>query len=89
MPATRVVYVGVTFTSWEDWGWLNSAIRTRADGTLIDGSGKVLATVTRGTKIDRLVLDLLPGTTLQSVIGPADRNVCGTAVMTVESVEVY
>ena len=89
MAATRVVLVGVTFNSWEEWGWLNSAIRTRANGDLQDGTGKVLATVVKGAKVDRLTLDLSPGTTLQSVIGPADRNTCGTAVMTVEAVEVY
>jgi len=89
MAATRVVLVGVTFNSWEEWGWLNSAIRTRANGDLQDGTGRVLATVVKGTKVDRLALDLPPGTTLQSVIGPADRNTCGTALFTCEAIEVY
>jgi hypothetical protein len=89
LAATRVVLVGVTFNSWEEWGWLNSAIRTRANGDLQDGTGKVLATVVKGAKVDRLTLDLSPGTTLQSVIGPADRNTCGTALFTCEAIEVY
>jgi hypothetical protein len=89
IAARRVVLIGATFTSWDDWGWLNSAVRTRTNGDLLDLAGKVIGTVTRGVKYDRLTLDLPAGTRLSSVIGPADRNTCGCPVLTAEAVEVY
>jgi hypothetical protein len=89
IAARRVVLIGVTFNSWDDYGWVNSAVRTRTNGDLQDVNGKVIGTVTKGVRYDRLTLDLPAGTVLKSIVGPADRNVCGTAVFVAEGVEVY
>ena len=63
--------------------------KVKLNGEIVDMNNKPIGTVTKGIRYDRLTLDLPPGTALQSVIGPADRNTCGTAVITVEAVEVY
>jgi hypothetical protein len=89
LPARRIVLLGVTFTSWSDYGWLCSAVRTRTNGDLQDISGNVLGKVTAGVKVDRLVLDLPAGTTLQSILGPDAVATCGTPSMTIEALEVY
>ena len=75
--------------SWTDYAWLNSACKVKLNGEIVDMNNKPIGTVTKGIRYDRLTLDLPPGTALQSVIGPADRNTCGTAVLTCEAIEVY
>jgi hypothetical protein len=89
IPARRIVLLGVTFTSWSDYGWLCSAVRTRSNGDLQDLAGNVLGKVTAGVKVDRLTLELPAGTTLQSILGPAAVATCGSPVLTMEAMEIY
>lgn len=89
IPAKRIVLLGVRFSNFSDYGWLNSAVRTRANGDLQDLNGKVIGKVVKNKTYARLTIDLPAGTVLSSLIGPADINTCGGPTMTVEALEVY
>jgi hypothetical protein len=88
MPATKVSYTGINVSTMPDWGWLNSAVRTRANGDLQSAStGAVLGRVTVGVA-SNVELTLPPGTILTSLIGAASVNTCGTPTMTVDAMTV-
>lgn len=85
----RIVLLGVTINAVSDWGWFNSAVRTRSNNTLQDSNGNTLATFSIGQKSSRMELVFSNPVTLQSILGHNDPNTCGAVRMSFEGMEIY